>query len=138
VAIPSAATVHNAFGAAAFVRFYYAQLNAALRAASADPLTDLSDPECGTCKRYLASIGELADQRQHVKGTSVRVLSAEAPPEQNGYVAVDVFMDAPARTVVDANDQLVRAIPATARAHKTVFVRRIATGWTVRAVKDVP
>jgi hypothetical protein len=50
VVIPSAAQVHDAFGAAAFVRFYYAQLNRSWSLPDDQLLVALSDPACGTCK----------------------------------------------------------------------------------------
>ncbi|MFN2538542.1 MAG: DUF6318 family protein [Mycobacteriales bacterium] len=136
VVVPPAARVHDAFGAAAFVRFYYAQFNAALHEADASRLTGLSDPECGTCQRYIASVNDLAHDGQKLQGIAVRVLSAEAPPEVNGFIAVDVFMDAPARVLVDSSGEIVRRLPASPRAHKTVTVKRVAAGWVLRAVKE--
>jgi hypothetical protein len=136
VVIPSAAAAHNAFGAAAFVRFYYEQFNAALNQADVRLLTGLSDPECATCKRYLASVSDLVRAGQRLQGVAIRVLSAEAPPMQNGYVAVDVFVDAPARSLIDSAGKVVKRLPASRRAHKTVFVKQVNPGWLVRAVQD--
>jgi len=136
VVVPSAAKAHTPFGAAAFVRFYYGQLNLALQQADQGPLVGLSDAACGTCERYLASVTDLRRENRHLQGEAIRVISAEAPPEQNGYVAVDVFLDAPARAYVDVSGRVVKQLPAEAAAHKTVFVKRVPLGWTVRAVQD--
>jgi hypothetical protein len=136
VAVPSDATAHTAFGAARFVRFYYAQFNAALNAADVRPLLGLSDPQCGTCKRYLASVNDLIREGQRLQGVAIRILSAEAPPAQNGYVGVDVFLDAPARALVDSTGKVVKRLPASARAHKTVYVKQVEDGWVIRAVQD--
>jgi hypothetical protein len=136
VAIPAAATVHDAFGAAAFVRFYYEQLNLAFRSADAGPLGKLSDPQCGTCASYVQATFDLKDKGQRIDGDSIAIVSAEAPPEQNGFVAVDVFLFAPARRVVDSSGKVLKQLPQGAQSHKTIFVKHVAAGWLLRAVKD--
>jgi hypothetical protein len=136
VPVPGPARVHNAFGAAAFVRFYYQQLNAAYDTPDPSLLRPLSDPECGTCKSYMQAASQFKSDGERVQGVSVRVVSAEAPPEVNGFVAVDAFFDAPTRQVVDTSGKVVRSLPAEPRYHRTVFVKRVPEGWLLRAVKD--
>lgn len=133
VAIPSEATVHNAFGAAAFVRFYYAQLNAAWSMPDPGQLGGLSDPACQTCTNYVKAAQRFLQMGQHIRGNSVAVVSAEAPPEQNGLVAVDVVFDEPARAIVDAAGKIVKSFPETKRLHWTVYVKRQSAGWVLRA-----
>jgi hypothetical protein len=133
VAIPSAATVHNAFGAAAFVRFYYGQLNLAWSGPDPTRLTALSDPACGTCRNYIQAAKDFASRQQRIRGTSVRVLTAEAPPMQNGLVAVDLTFDEPARAIVDQEGRVVRELRASPAYHWTIYVKSVALGWRVRA-----
>jgi hypothetical protein len=133
VPIPSAARVHNAFGAAAFVRFYYSQLNRAWALPDPHQLDGLNDAACKTCANYVAAAERFVLDQQRVRGISVRVVSAEAPPEQNGLVAVDVFFDEPARAIVTTDGDLVRRLPASTRLHWTVYVKPTPFGWRLRA-----
>lgn len=133
VVVPSAATVHDSFGAAAFVRFYYAQLNEAWGNGDPDALAGLSSSECGTCANYVKAAEKFRDDKQHVQGASVHIVSAEAPPEQNGIVAVDVFFDEPARSIVDAAGKTVRSFAKSGTLHWTMYVQRTAAGWVLRA-----
>lgn len=136
VVVPSAATVHDSFGAAAFVRFYYAQLNRAYSTADAAPLAGLADPACGTCRSYSEAMSDLRRKGQRIEGDSIRIVSAEAPPEANGYVAVDLFFVVPARKVVSTSGQVLESLPQSRQLHKTVYVMHVTSGWLVRAVKD--
>lgn len=97
----------------------------------------LSDPHCGTCRQYASAVGDLAVKHQHIKGESIHVLSAEAPPASRGYVFVDVFFDVPARALVQNSGTTVEALAADPRAHKTLVLERAANGWLVRAVQAV-
>ena len=135
VVVPSAAKAHTPFGAAAFVRFYYAQVNEAYGTANPDLLDGLSDSGCSTCAAFSRAIADMQGKRQHLEGLAVRVLSAEAPPEQNGIVAVDVFADAPARTLVDSTGAVLQRGQADPKYHVTVFLKRVTQGWVVRAVQ---
>ncbi len=135
--VPSPARVHDAFGAAAFVRFYYAQLNRAWSLPNDQLLVPLSDPECGTCKTYREAATTLMTASQRIRGDSIRIISAEAPPEENGVIAVDVIFDQLQRDVVNKADDVLQALPPDTGIHETVFVRRVPSGWVVRAVKEV-
>ena len=135
VVVPSAARVHDAFGAAAFVRFYYAQLNRAWSLPDGQLLAPLSDPECGTCKSYVETAQELTKNGQRLEGNSVNVTAVEAPPEENGIVAVDLFFDQPARSIVSTTGAVIKVFPLQKAFHKTVYVEKVPQGWLVRAVK---
>ncbi len=135
VVVPAEAKVHTAFGAVAFVRFYFAQVNRAFTEADPGALTGLSDPECGTCRNYAATASKFAVDGQRIRGMAVRVISAEGPPEENGYIAVDTHLDAPAREITRRDGALVEKLAADPRYHVTVYVKRVPDGWVVRAVK---
>jgi hypothetical protein len=136
VPVPGPARVHNAFGAAAFVRFYFDQVNGAFRAADPSFLAGLVDASCSSCANFVATAARFRAEGQRLEGTAIRVVSAEAPPEQNGYVAVDVFADAPARRIVRTDGSVVESLQADPRYHVTVFVKRTSRGWAVRAIRE--
>jgi hypothetical protein len=135
VLVPLPAQAGTAFGAAAFVRFYYGQVNAAFSSADPNLLAGLGDPECRTCTNFVATAAKFRTDGQRVRGSVVRVLSAEAPPAEGGSVAVDTFLDAPAREVVRVDGSVVKRHPPDPRYHVTVFLTRVADRWLVRAVK---
>ena len=134
--VPIAARAQTPVGAVAFVHFFYDQVNAAFSTADPGLLFGLSDPACGTCKNYAQAAQQFRTDGQRIRGTSVRILTAEAPPLDRGFIAVDVFFDAPARAVVDMTGRVVKGLPAEPRYHRTVYVERVSAGWILRAVKD--
>ena len=135
VVVPSAAKAHTPAGAAEFVKFYYAQLNAAYQAGDPVALVGLADPACSTCNAFNQAVENLHLSGQHLDGSAVRVLSAEAPPEQNGMVAVSVQADAPPRSLIARDGSIVQRGKADPPYHLTVFVRHVVGGWVIRAVK---
>lgn len=138
VPVPTEAQAHTPQGAAAFVRFYYDRLNAAWSKPDPAELAGLSDKSCGTCANYVHAAESFALQRRRVSGPSVKILSAEAPPEEQGLVAVDVFFDEPARDIVTMDGSLVQSFPASRQLHWTVYVMRQPVGWVVRAAVKRP
>lgn len=135
VVVPPAARLQTPVGAVAFVRYYYEQLNVAWSTPNSQVLAALSDPACGTCKNYIAAADRFGRLGQHVRGPSVRLLSAEAPPLQNGLIAVDTYLEGPARSVVRRDGALIKSLPLDPRYHRTVYVVSTARGWRLRAVK---
>ena len=135
--VPSAARQMTAAGAAAFARFFYDEVNRAYAIADAGPIRALSDSECSTCSNFAGAVQSLADKQQHLQGLAVRVLTAEAPPEQDGLVAVSVTADAPPRQVLAADGSVVDRGVAEPPYRLTVFVKRSADGWRIRAVQRV-
>jgi hypothetical protein len=135
VAVPVEARQPTPVGAAAFVRFYFAQVSRAFSDADVRALEGLSDPECGTCKNYVATAAKFRRDGQRVRGTAVRVLSAEAPPAENGFIAVDTYLDAPARQIVRPDGSVLTKLAADPRYHVTAYVKLVSGGWVVRAVK---
>jgi hypothetical protein len=134
VVIPSAATVHDAYGAAAFVRFYFAQLNVAFSTADPTAFDGLVEPSCSTCKTYRASAEQLRAMHQRIMGDSIRVVTAEAPPEQDGRIAVDVMLSSPPRKVLAADGSVLKNLPQGKTTHRTVIVQRVTAGWRILGI----
>ena len=135
--IPTPARAHTPQGAAAFVRFYFVQVNKAFTTADPGSLAALSDPECSSCRNYIATAEKFRSDGRHIRGVAVRVISAEAPPEESGFIAVDAFLDAPSRDIVTFDGTLIEHLPPDPTYHRTVFVKMVSSGWTVRAVKKL-
>lgn len=136
--LPAAARVHDAFGAAAFVHFYFAQVSKAYAAGDPHLVDGLADPLCGTCAAFRAAAAELAQRGEHIDGIALRLISAEATPAQGGYVVVDTYFDAPARSLVGRDAKVIKVLPADTRSHRATYIQATATGWVVRAIKKQP
>ncbi len=83
---------------------------------------------------YIATAEDFRAKSEKIVGLPIRVVYAEAPPEQNGLIAVAVTFDAPARRRVKADGTLVKVLPSDPRYQRTVYVKRVAAGWVLRAV----
>ena len=134
VAVPSEARVHNAFGAAAFVRFYFSTLDSAYQAGVAFP-RDLSTADCNSCANFARVASELTRQRHHFVGPSFTGLDAEASPVAQGQTFVTVSCELPSRREVDASGRLVKTYPAEGHLVLTVLVKITRQGWAVRAMR---
>ena len=135
VIVPPPAQPATSEGAAAFVRFYLGQVSAAYAAANAGLLEGLSDAACATCARYADSARALRLDGKHIVGSSVVVVSVEAPAPNGGYVAADVFFDVPSRAVANGSGHILERLGPRPRAHQTFFLHRRGESWSVRAVK---
>lgn len=101
VVVPSAAVPATPQGAAAFVRFFYGELNGAFQDGHDERIRVLSDPACGTCNVLADAVrsGRWADQK--VIGISFQAQSVEAATEQHGATLVTVLGLVPKRRFSD-------------------------------------
>lgn len=134
--VPAAARTRDSFGAAAFARFYYEQVDRAFAGADSTLLQGLSNQQCGTCKAFEQSARKLAADGERIKGTSVRVIFSEAPEEQGGQIGVSLTLDAPARVVTNASGQVTQRLAATPRYNVTLTLVWSPNGWAVLKVAD--
>lgn len=74
---------------------------------------------------------------QQIRGDSIKIISAEALPEENGVIAVDVTFDQLQPDVVNKAGDVLQTPPPETSIHETVFVKRVPSGWVVRAAKEV-
>ena len=134
--VPSAAVPATPQGAAAFARFYFDRLNEAFRQASPSLTHSFVDPACKTCANFTAAVNRVHIAGDHVVGQVFSVVSAEAAPPSQGFVLVDMFVDLPSTSQVNASGKVVDVSAKQPRLHYSVFLRRVATHWLVRAVQD--
>ena len=135
VVVPSAAAAATPQGAAAFVRFFIDEVSASFAHADSSRVKRLSEASCDTCRSYEKAADELHRDGQRVLPASLRVLSAEAPPAENGYVFVDLIAEQPKRELVDSANRVVESLASIPRVHLTVVLHRVSQSWLVRGVQ---
>ena len=136
VIVPSPARPATPQGAAAFTRFFLGEVNDALAHADSRRLKSISEANCDTCRSYEKAADDLRDKNQLIEPTYSIVLSAEAPPENNGYVLVDVVETQPKRNKVDLRGRIISSFVSVPRLRITVVLHRVAGRRLVRGVQD--
>ena len=120
----------------AFTRFFLEEVNNALVHADSRRLKSISEAICDTCRSYEKAADDLRNKSQRIVPAYLSVLSAEAPPETNGYVFVDVVGTQPKRQKVDLSGQIVASFVSVPRFRITVVLHRVAGHWLVRGIQD--
>ena len=133
VVVPSAAVPATPQGAAAFVRFFYGELNGAFQDGHDERIRVLSDPTCGTCNVLADAVqsGRRADQK--VIGLSFLAQSVEAATVQHGAILVTVLGLVPKRRFSDHGT--VTMLPGAGRFIHSVTLTRKNASWQVRGIK---
>ncbi len=136
-AVPSAARVKTPQGAAAFVRFYFDQLNVAFSTSDASIIRAYSQPECGTCKIYEGALDDSHSKGLSIEGTAFAVTDVAAAPVTGATVSVEVFGKVPAKSQIDRTGAVVQRVPARPDFHFSVSLSAGSTGWLVRDIEVV-
>ncbi len=129
-AVPTSATAPSAQGAAAFVTFYYSELNSAFRSGRAAEIRRLSDPHCGVCNNYANSVEH---DKSRIIGTTFAHLQVAAAPRQGDIVYVSVFGRIAGRGYL--KDGKVQTLPPGGAFKNTVALQRHESYWLVRAIQ---
>ena len=133
--IPAAARAHTPAGAAAFVKYFYGQLNVAWGQPRAGLLAPLSLPDCKTCSTLEDTAADMVAKHQRMRGDTARIDSVDpGATESNGDQSVVVTGGQLATSVVDSNGQKVRDIPAD-RIRFLATTRWTESGWRVSEIK---
>lgn len=135
--VPAAAREHTRVGAAAFVRFFFTELDKAYQAGVPFPLDGLADPLCETCQAFAGYADDLATQHRRIQSPTFVGITSEAPPVENGYVYVDFSAQTPTRVLLSSSNAVVDRFPQSQRIHMTVAVRQVPGGWVLRALKTL-
>jgi len=135
-AVPTQARKGDAFGAAAFVHFFFESLNRAYQSASPNFVSELSDPACRTCANYVRSVADLRAAKHRVLGNLFVVISAEAAPPAEGVDLVDSFVALPSTTEIYVAGQVIHVSKADPKHHYNVVLLRRGNDWKVRALQD--
>ena len=106
--VPDAAGAHTPKGAAAFVRFYYAQLNAAYTQPSNVLLEPLGADSCEACTSYEQLAESLVQLGQRVDADPVEVVTLNVTEASTAEkVVIEAQMRQAAANVVDAAGAVV-------------------------------
>lgn len=134
--VPAAARPVTPQGAAAFVKFFFQQVDRAFKLPDSTVLLRWSTSNCKTCSNFAGAAVRLQKDKTHLAEDAILVRSAEAAPVEAGRSLVDVYADFPITREVDGRGHLVRTSQPQPRHHFTVVVQNIHGGWITRAVID--
>lgn len=111
--LPSEAAAEDAFGASAFVRYFFAQVNSSYSSLDAAPVRALSASDCNSCKNIIDDIERLESSGLSVAGNRFTLDYAEAPPpDGDGSVIVDFRFDSDPYVERSRDGQVSRNNPA--------------------------
>lgn len=134
---PPAADGASSEGAAAFVRYWYAELDRAYQVLDARVIDELSEDRCSACTNYVMDIAGSAERGEHFVGGSYRVVSAVAPAVVDGITVVLVQYDAEELVIRGRAGEEISRYPAEKGVTSQVQVMRKNGSWSVRALRDV-
>lgn len=130
-AVPSEATAATPEGAAAFVRFFYAQVEKAYRSKDPELVSALALPGCSACERFETSISSLRDEGQRTEGLIYDIVTSVAPPIDGDAARVDVVYNGPEVVRYDAAGNVVNREPAAEFVNEQVDLRMVDGSWRV-------
>jgi hypothetical protein len=133
VEVPLAARAETPQGAAAFARFYLAEVDKAAASGDTTVLRRLSSASCQTCRNVATAIERDRAQGLRLLGGARTVTTAEASVEATFHL-VDISYDTAASRVVDDGDQTVRSSPARRGGLMQMAVVHVDE-WIVRAIR---
>ncbi|HET7396909.1 MAG TPA: DUF6318 family protein [Intrasporangium sp.] len=103
--IPPAARPETMEGAAAYVAYYFEQLNAASRAGDPGPLQGLASSLCKTCEAFRMGVDDLRKKGEHFGGDTLRI----------NYSTAQVYSDADRTVLIDIVQVAVPVVDRTGR-----------------------
>jgi hypothetical protein len=131
VATPSGINAPDAFGARAFARYWFAELNRAFASSDAEPIERLSDPGCDSCRNLTASIEATAAKGHRYVGLQYALRFAEASPPEPGGTLVDLAWDITPSTEVDSVGRVVDRGSGESDLRGQLLLKRVANSWKV-------
>ena len=133
VVVPSAAVPATPQGAAAFVRFFYGELNAAFQDGHDERIRRLSDRLCATCNNYADAVAAGTRARSRIVGITFASLDVAAALPKNGSTLVTVVGSVPKRQ--ENRNGVLSTLPAEGSFNDTVALQRHGSRWIVRAIR---
>ena len=136
--VPSAAQAATPQGAAAFARFFYAQVAEGFQTQNANLVSQISLPSCEACQRYVQSIEEVSQDELRVEGGDFEVTFAESPALASEQSArVDTGWDFSQVSYFDRGGNLVDSGPAVTGVEETMLLQRRDGSWLVESLVQV-
>jgi hypothetical protein len=113
--IPAAARPETMEGAAAFVEFYFEQVNLAFRTANAEALTGLTGGTCQLCVSMTQGVSDIASRGRHYGGDLAKV----------NYATPMDFTATSRRVLIDADQLKVNVLDKSGRTVDTTSQARL-------------
>ena len=133
VVVPSAAARATPQGAAAFVRFFYGELNGAFQDGHDERIRRLSDRLCATCNNYANAVLAGAKTNSRIVGITFGSLEVAAALPNNGVTLVTVLGSVPKRQ--ENKNGVLSTLAAEGPFNDTVALQRHGNRWLVRAIR---
>ncbi len=131
--VPAAAQPTTPQGAAAFVKFFFVELNVAFQSGETGQISRLSDPMCGVCSTYVTALKKDRLLGKHIVGESFGSIQAEAAPAEGEITFVTVSGVTPRRRIFASGE--LTLLPSEGQFRRTVALIRVRYQWIVRAVR---
>jgi hypothetical protein len=132
-AVPTAAPV---YGAAAFVRFFFTELDKAYQSGGPMSLDGLAEARCGSCRGYVSVAERLATSGHRFAESTYVDLTTEVPPLSMGIANVDVTFRKFVRHEVDRTGRVIETSPAQSkRLYLIVQLQQQPDGWRIRGTE---
>ena len=131
--VPLAARPATPQGAAAFVKFFFVELNVAFQSGETGQISRLSDPKCGVCNTYVTALKKDRLVGKHIMGESFGSIQAEAAPAEGNIAFVTVSGVTPGRRIVASGK--VTLLPSAGQFRRTMALMRVRDHWIVRAIR---
>lgn len=130
-AVPTAAQAATPEGAAAFARFWYAEIERAFVERDPEIVRRLSAPGCAACSRFVASLTNLRDNNERTEGVVYMIVAAEAQAISGNTTRVAVVYNGPPTVRYDASGQVIRREPAATMVAEELGLIRSGESWLV-------
>jgi hypothetical protein len=121
-------------GAAAFAKFFYAQVEQAFATNNPTLLEAISLPECESCQNLIKSVQAITKVGGRVDGYKITVTAAVAPASTGDATRVDVIRNSTTNTEYDAAGKVVSREPGRNGIEEQMNLRRVAGKWRVAKI----
>lgn len=135
-AVPPSAQAETPQAAAAFARFFYAEVERAFNSKDPSIVEALSAPGCEACDLFAGSLTALRDNNERITPVDFEVVFAEAPAFSGPEARVDLAYNTVAVQRFDASGELIYEEPATKNDQVQLTLVRSGSSWLVQEVQD--
>lgn len=133
--VPPSAQAETPQGAAAFARFFYAEVQRAFAQKDPGIVQRLSAPGCEACRLFDASLTALRDNNERVTPVEFEIVAAEAPAITGPTARVDVIFNTKAVQRFDATGKLLYEEAAAVNDEVQLTLVRSGSSWLVQEVQ---